>query len=90
MCREIRECLKLDPDHKECFGHYKKVKKLVKQMDAVREFTNEQEWDDCIQKAEAMLKTEPDVFKYQHRAREHLCKCHSKVRHNTGVNIIQR
>ena len=21
--REIRECLRLDPDHKECFPHYK-------------------------------------------------------------------
>nr|KAG5696483.1 hypothetical protein BaRGS_016522 [Batillaria attramentaria] len=26
---QIRECLKLDPDHKECFAHYKKVKKLA-------------------------------------------------------------
>lgn len=25
----IRECLKLDPDHKNCFTHYKKVKKLA-------------------------------------------------------------
>ena len=23
ICREIRECLKLDPDHKLCFPHYK-------------------------------------------------------------------
>ncbi len=22
-CREIRNCLKLDPDHKQCFPHYK-------------------------------------------------------------------
>ena len=25
---EIRECLKLDPDHKECYSHYKKVRKV--------------------------------------------------------------
>ena len=30
--REVRECLKLDPDHKQCFAHYKKVKKLNKQI----------------------------------------------------------
>lgn len=22
-CREIRECLKLDPDHQSCYPHYK-------------------------------------------------------------------
>jgi len=28
FCREIRECLKLDPDHKLCHSHYKIVKKI--------------------------------------------------------------
>lgn len=28
--KSIRECLKLDPDHKECFPFYKKVKKIEK------------------------------------------------------------
>ncbi|KAJ1357317.1 hypothetical protein KIN20_015443, partial [Parelaphostrongylus tenuis] len=27
---QIRECLKLNPDHKECFPFYKKIKKLAK------------------------------------------------------------
>ena len=26
--REIRECLKLDPDHRECFPHYKVCKSI--------------------------------------------------------------
>jgi DnaJ family protein C protein 3 len=26
--REIRECLKLDADHKQCHSHYKIVKKI--------------------------------------------------------------
>lgn len=33
----IRECLKLDQDDKECFGHYKQVKKLSKQLDSAEE-----------------------------------------------------
>ena len=39
--REIRECLKLDQDHKECHTHYKKVKKLAKQMNSAQEKINE-------------------------------------------------
>lgn len=33
----VRECLKLDQDDKECFSHYKQVKKLSKQLDSAEE-----------------------------------------------------
>ena len=88
LCREIRECLKLDPDHKDCFTHYKKVKKLVKQMDSVRTFINEMRWDECIGKAEAMLNTESDVFAFRLKAKSHLCHCHAKV--SAGLFFIYR
>ncbi len=78
--REIRECLKLDPDHKDCYPHYKKVKKLVKQMDSVTSFIGDSKWDDCITKSQAMLKTEPKQYAYTHRAHGHMCHCHAKVR----------
>lgn len=42
MISEIRECLKLDQDDKECFGHYKQVKKLSKQLDSAEELISEQ------------------------------------------------
>lgn len=38
---EVRECLKLDPDHKQCFSHYKQVKKLNKQIQSAEEFIKE-------------------------------------------------
>jgi DnaJ family protein C protein 3 len=76
---DIRECLKLDPDHKECFPHYKKVKKLVKHMQSVATFISEEKYDECVSKAEAMLKTENKVFTYIHRANGHICHCHSKA-----------
>lgn len=76
---EIRECLKLDPDQAECYAHYKKVKKLVKQIDSVQTFISEERWEDCTAKAEAMMVTEPEMYTYLHRAREYLCKCHAKV-----------
>ncbi|XP_064614788.1 dnaJ homolog subfamily C member 3-like [Liolophura sinensis] len=78
---EIRECLKLDPDHKQCFPHYKKVKKLVKQLQSARELSNEQRFEECIDKANQILKTEPEVFPYVLRAKSHICHCQSKIGH---------
>lgn len=34
---EVRECLKLDQDHKRCFAHYKQVKKLNKLIGSAEE-----------------------------------------------------
>ncbi len=84
---EIRECLKLDPDHKECHPHYKKVKKLVKQMESVSNLIGESKWDECVEKADAMLKTEPKLFVYRHRAHGHKCHCHSKVCISESVRV---
>ncbi|TNN43969.1 DnaJ subfamily C member 3 [Liparis tanakae] len=39
---EVRECLKLDPDHKQCYSHYKQVKKLNKQIRSAEELIEEQ------------------------------------------------
>lgn len=39
---EVRECLKLDPDHKQCFSHYKQVKKLNKQIMSAEELIQQQ------------------------------------------------
>ena len=68
---EIRECLKLDPDHKQCFAHYKKVKKLVKQMNSAHAASNENRVDDCVAKVKAIKKTEPHVLAYSTRADAH-------------------
>lgn len=42
LCSEVRECLKLDPDHKQCYGHYKQVKKLNKQILSAEELIQQQ------------------------------------------------
>ena len=42
ICSEVRECLKLDPDHKQCYSHYKQVKKLNKQIHSAEELIQEQ------------------------------------------------
>ncbi|XP_059169976.1 dnaJ homolog subfamily C member 3-like [Physella acuta] len=75
---QIRECLKLDPDHKECHNHYKKVKKLVKQLQEAQELKNNGNHDDCITKAHSILKTESNVMPFVLRAKSFICHCQAQ------------
>ena len=78
-CRQIRECLKLDPDHKECFAHYKKVKALSKQLASANEFKNGEQYQECVNKAAQILKTESKILPFVLRAKSFFCRCYSKV-----------
>ncbi|XP_046905230.1 dnaJ homolog subfamily C member 3b [Hypomesus transpacificus] len=71
----VRECLKLDQDDKECFSHYKLVKKLSKQLDIAEELIHEQRYQDAIDKYESVMRTEPSVPFYTNLAKERICFC---------------
>lgn len=45
--REIRECLKLDPEHKHCFPLYKKLKKIDKAMQDANAEGEKEEFAEC-------------------------------------------
>ena len=49
--REIRECLRLDPEHKDCFPHYKLVKKVDKLISDAQEEVNNKDYQACIDSA---------------------------------------
>jgi DnaJ family protein C protein 3 len=74
----IRECLKLDPDHKACFGHYKKVKKLANQVKSIQEFATQGLYTECIEKADMALKTEGQVRRIVHLITAKKCHCLNK------------
>ncbi|CAH2272679.1 dnaJ homolog subfamily C member 3-like [Pelobates cultripes] len=74
----VRECLKLDQDDKDCFSHYKQVKKLSRQLESAEELIREQRYENAIEKLEAAIKTEPHVEIYRKRAKERICHCLSK------------
>ncbi|CAI9725631.1 dnaJ homolog subfamily C member 3-like [Octopus vulgaris] len=76
---QIRECLKLDPDHKDCFQHYKKVKKLVKLINAAQEQANSQSYEECIQKANQILEMENKNQQFILKGKSFLCHCNSKA-----------
>ncbi|XP_068124030.1 dnaJ homolog subfamily C member 3 [Hyperolius riggenbachi] len=75
---EIRECLKLDPDHKDCFAHYKQVKKLNKQIQSAEELIQQGRYEDAVGKYEAVVKTEPNVPYYTALVQERKCHCYAK------------
>lgn len=51
ISREVRECLRLDPEHKDCFPHYKIVKKVDKLISDAQEDVNNKNYEDCIDSA---------------------------------------
>ena len=75
---EIRQCLRLDPDHKSCKKHYTKVKKLAKQLAKAQQHSNEQNWEKCVSSLKAALKTESQVKSIQRIIEELFCKCRAK------------
>ena len=48
---QVRECLKLDPEHKECFPHYKKVKKVAKLVQELHTNANDNNYQGCVTSA---------------------------------------
>jgi len=72
---DVRECLKLDPDHKECHPLYKKVKKIAKALNQAKEAQNSQDWQECIEAANRVLKNEPTADYMRFNAFDKLCSC---------------
>ncbi|RWS31067.1 dnaJ subfamily C member 3-like isoform X2 [Leptotrombidium deliense] len=81
----IRECLKLDPDHKECFKHYKKVKKLAAQLKDMNEFAQQGNYEECIAKTKAALKTESSNHRIVHMIKSKRCQCLTKTNRSTDA-----
>uniref|UniRef100_A0A8C5V8C1 DnaJ homolog subfamily C member 3 n=1 Tax=Microcebus murinus TaxID=30608 RepID=A0A8C5V8C1_MICMU len=75
---EVRECLKLDQDHKRCFAHYKQVKKLNKLIESAEELIRDGRYIDATSKYESVMKTEPNIAEYTVRSKERICHCFSK------------
>lgn len=60
--REIRECLKLDPDHKLCHAHYKVVKKIERLVVDSQSALNIKDFSSSIQFAKKVKYF--NIFKY--------------------------
>lgn len=76
--KEIRECLKLDPEHRDCFPFYKKVKKVEKALSDAQNYLEEKAFGDCIASAEKALKNEEEIPMIIFSAYQLLCTCYAK------------
>lgn len=78
LFREIRECLKLDPDHKQCFPFYKKIRKVAKLLqDTETALEVTRDYDACIDSAQRVLTQEPKERNVRFLAFQFLCKCYT-------------
>jgi len=76
---EIRECLKLDPEHKDCYPFYKKLKKVAKYLNKAKESREQQEWNECVENAQKVLSNEPTVEGIRFHAYDRLCHCQKEA-----------
>ncbi|XP_028132043.2 dnaJ homolog subfamily C member 3 [Diabrotica virgifera virgifera] len=76
--KAIRECLKLDPEHKDCFPFYKKIKKVEKFLTDAESSLENKEYAQCIESANKALKNEKDVASIIYEAKRLLCACYSR------------
>jgi len=80
---EVRECLKLDPEHRDCFPFYKKLKKVAKFLTATQEASKSENWDECVDSANKVLKNEPTMNMIRFHAHDRLCHCQLKAGDST-------
>lgn len=76
--KEVRECLKLDPEHSHALPLYKKMKKIDKLISNAQESIDGNQWADCISSADRILKLEERITMVQFMAYQLLCTCHVK------------
>lgn len=76
--KSIRECLKLDPEHRDCFPLYKNIRKIEKFLTEAEVALEAQNYADCIESAEKVLKNEKRVNNIIFEAKRLLCSCTMK------------
>ncbi|KAK9869615.1 hypothetical protein WA026_003361 [Henosepilachna vigintioctopunctata] len=81
--KNIRECLKLDPEHKECFPFYKKIKKVEKFLTEAETALENNEYTQCISHSEKVLKTEKEITNIIFEGKKLLCSCYSRSEQST-------
>ncbi|XP_037949949.1 dnaJ homolog subfamily C member 3 [Teleopsis dalmanni] len=81
--KEIRECLKFDPEHKDCFPFYKKLRKVEKGLSTAEQARDEKRYQDCIAAAETALKNEKEEQMIIFEAKRLLCTCYVQDEQHT-------
>ncbi|KAF7273260.1 hypothetical protein GWI33_014025 [Rhynchophorus ferrugineus] len=75
--KSIRECLKLDPEHKDCFAFYKKIKNVEKYLTNAELANEEKNYATCVENANKVIKQEQEVKPIIFEAKRLLCSCYT-------------
>lgn len=73
--KEVRECLRLDPEHGGCFPLYKKVRAVERALAAGEAAAAAGDAPGCVASARKVLQLEDDVALIVFEARRWLCHC---------------
>ncbi|CAH1108559.1 unnamed protein product [Psylliodes chrysocephalus] len=76
--KAIRECLRLDPEHKDCFPFYKRIKKIEKFLTDAETSLENKQYTECIESANKVLKNEKDTPTVLYEAKRLLCSCYAR------------
>lgn len=76
--KEVRECLRLDPEHSDCFPFYKKIKRVDKALTDAQQAVEARQFDECVRHAKKVLAAEKDVAMVTFSAKQLLCQCYAK------------
>ncbi|CAF0716886.1 unnamed protein product [Brachionus calyciflorus] len=77
---DVRECLRLDADHKKCSKMYKKLRKLTKSLDKMKKSHDENRFSECLSEADSVISQDPQSHVFRHKAQSFICSCNTKAR----------
>eukprot|EP00038_Savillea_parva_P009078 m.181081 g.181081 ORF g.181081 m.181081 type:complete len:504 (+) comp15164_c0_seq1:130-1641(+) len=77
--KQIRECVKLDGDHKPAFKFYKKLKKLNKVLDKVDDNIKKNRFGEAVKNIERALELEPEEHYYVNEFKTQTCNAYVKL-----------
>lgn len=77
---DVRECLKLDADHKKCSNMYKKLRKLTKILDRMKKAHDGNKFGECVSEANLVISQDPSSHAFRLKAQSFICSCNSKAK----------
>jgi DnaJ family protein C protein 3 len=77
---DVRECLRLDADHKKCSDFYKSLRKLNKLLEKMRKAHDENNFNECISAAKSVMGHDAKSASFKLKGEQFLCTCNAKAK----------
>lgn len=77
--KQIRECVKLDGDHKPAFKYYKMLKKFNKAADKVADVMSKSRFAEAIKNIAKLREIDDETYFYRDESNTQLCQAQMKI-----------